>query len=152
MPSAPSSTAGTPYTEDGPQNTRILSIDGDQRGVVVVPVARALLDRNDSVEIGKPANQRRRQIVHGVAGDIVEQDRHPRLADHVAIMREDLVVGKLDEIGRQDQDAINTGLVGHVGELHRLIDSDGAGADDERDTLGDCFDGEIVVSFPLVDG
>ena len=141
-PSAPSSTAGTPKIDDGPQNTRSLSATVMQRGVEIVPVAGALLDGDDRVEIGEARDQRRRQRVHRIAGNIVEEDRQPRLADDVAVVGEDLVIGQLHEIGRQDQDAVGAGLLRHVGELHRFVDGDRAGADDQRDAARDRFDRE----------
>ena len=106
VPSAPRRRPATPKTEDGPQKTRSRSLHREVGGVVVVPVAGALLDRDDVVEVGEARDERGRERVHRIAGDVVEQHRQADCGVTSRVMREDLVVGQLYEIGRQDQRAV----------------------------------------------
>ncbi len=121
-----------------------------ERGVEIVPVAGALLDGNDRIELGEPPDQRRGKRIHRVSGDVVEQDRQARARRDVSIVREDLVVGQLHEIRRQDQGPVTAGFLRVVGQGDGLLDGHRPGADDQGSAPAHPGSGDLVEPLSLV--
>jgi len=90
-------------------------LHGERGAVVVVPVARTLLYRGDTVQVRKPCDQWRRQRVHRVAGDGVQHHRKADLCADAGVMREDLIVG----------DPIMSALAGRLQESYFAAVLDG---------------------------
>ena len=121
----------------------------------VLEVAAAVLDAHDVGDLREPG-QRLDVDLHAAAGGrvVVEQDRQARALGDAAVVVEDLLLGRQDEIRRDDRHAVGPLVLGHLRQADDLAGRLGPGAGEDGHPLVDVGHrrGDHLLLLGLVQG
>ena len=110
----------------------------------LVEIRVRLLDRAHGRDLlGQLHDRRRGHVHHHAPGDVVGDDRllaDPR--DRAEVLH-DSALGRLVVVGRDDEEPVDSGPVGLLGEMHRVGGGVRAGAGDHGRPPADLVDGRL---------